>query len=143
MKYRLLGIVVEEWVAAMTRWQNPMEAKHWVLWDGDCDFCRRVAGWIGRKDREQSFELVQYQEAPSPPMTPALRKACEQALHVVTSEGAVLSGGRACLFILEGLGWRALARFLALPPFVWGVEFFYRAVAANRRLFSRLRFPGK
>ncbi|MBI2996969.1 MAG: DUF393 domain-containing protein [Deltaproteobacteria bacterium] len=120
-----------------------MEAKHWVLWDGNCGFCRRVACWVRRKDRERRFELVQYQEAPSPPMTPALRSACEQALHVVTAEGAVLSGGRACLFILEGLGWRTLGRFLALPPFVWGVEFSYRVAAANRRLLSRLRMRKK
>jgi len=117
-----------------------MEAKHWVLWDGACAFCRRAAQWVKRKDLQHRFEVAAYQEAPSPPMTPALRSACEHALHVVTAEGAVLSSGRACLFILEGLGWRTLARFLGRPPFIWIVECSYRLVAANRRLFSRIVF---
>jgi predicted DCC family thiol-disulfide oxidoreductase YuxK len=93
---------------------------------------------VKRKDLQHRFEVVAYQEAPSPPMTPALRSACEQALHVVTADGTVLRGGRACLFIVEGLGWRGLARFLGWPPFIWIVECCYRLVAANRRLFSRI-----
>ncbi|MBI2087550.1 MAG: DUF393 domain-containing protein [Deltaproteobacteria bacterium] len=117
-----------------------MNGKHWVLWDGACAFCRRAALWVKRKDLEHRFEIVAYQEAPSPPMTPALYSACQEALHVVTMEGKVLRSGRACLFILEGLGWRSLARFLRWPPLVWIVELCYRLVAANRWLFSRIVF---
>ena len=73
-------------------------------------------------------------------MTPALYHACQQALHVITSKGQVLRAGRACLFILEEMGWRSLACFLARPPLIWIVECCYRLVAANRRLFSRIVF---
>lgn len=119
---------------------SQMNARHWVLWDGACAFCRRAAAWLRRKDRHHRFEVVAYQEAPSPPITPALYRACQQALHVVTTEGKVLRGGRACLFIVGGLGWRRLASFLGWPPFIWIVELSYRIVAANRRLASRFVF---
>ena len=73
-------------------------------------------------------------------MTPELRVACERAMHVLTSDGSTLRAGRAMLFVLEHLGWGGLARVLATPPLIWGVELGYRVVAGNRRTFSRLLF---
>lgn len=93
-----------------------------------------------REDRRQRFEAVPYQQAPTPPMTPALNAACGQAVHVVKTDGEILRAGRAALFILENLGWVPLARLLALPPLSWGVELGYRLVANHRLLFSRIFF---
>lgn len=73
-------------------------------------------------------------------MTPPLRAACENSLHVLTSDGRTLRAGRATLFILEQIGWGGQARLLALPPFIWFVELGYRIIAANRPLFSRFFF---
>ena len=73
-------------------------------------------------------------------MTPALRVACEKAVHVLTADGQVLRAGRASLFVLEQVGYRAIARLLRLPPFVWAVELGYKLVAANRTFFSRFLF---
>jgi predicted DCC family thiol-disulfide oxidoreductase YuxK len=114
------------------------ERRHWIVWDGDCGFCRRFVEWARARDVEGRFLAVPYQEVPSPPMTPALRAACRTAVHVRTTDGAWLRGGRACLFVLERIGWPGLARFLRLPPLVWIVEGGYRLVAANRPFFSRL-----
>jgi predicted DCC family thiol-disulfide oxidoreductase YuxK len=71
-------------------------------------------------------------------MTPALRDACRRAVHVRTTDGRWLRGGRASLYILERVGWPRLARVAALPPFVWVVNAAYAVVARNRALFSRL-----
>ena len=71
-------------------------------------------------------------------MTPELYQACGQALHVITTDGKVLKAGKACLFILRGLGWRNAAWFLSLPPMLAATELGYRLVAANRRHISRL-----
>jgi predicted DCC family thiol-disulfide oxidoreductase YuxK len=76
-------------------------------------------------------------------MTPSLSAACEKAVHVVRADGTVLRAGRACLFILEELGWGRFARLLARPPFVWAVELGYRIVAHNRSLFARFLFTGE
>ena len=86
---------------------------------------------------DHRFEVLPYQIAPSPPMTPTLYAACEQAVHVVKANGDILRGGRACLFVLETLGWTS-ARILALAPLVWAVDLGYWIVASNRRFFGRL-----
>ncbi len=76
-------------------------------------------------------------------MTPALARACERAIHVVTTEGEVLRAGRAALFVLEQLGWRRTALLLGLPPLLLCVEAGYWVVARNRARFARLlrRWP--
>ncbi len=71
-------------------------------------------------------------------MTPTLREACRAAVHVRTRDGRWLRGGRACLFVLERIGWPRLARLAALPPLVWAVEAGYMVVAHNRAFFSHL-----
>ncbi len=73
-------------------------------------------------------------------MTPTLRVACEKAVHVLTTDGRVLRAGRASLFVLEQIGYRAIARLLRLPPLIWAVELGYKIVAANRPFFSRFLF---
>jgi predicted DCC family thiol-disulfide oxidoreductase YuxK len=112
-------------------------AQHWIVWDGACGFCRRAVEWALARDTDGRFRAVPYQEAPEPPMTPALRDACRAAVHVRTADGRWLRGGRACLFVLERIGWPRLARVARRPPLVWGVEAGYALVARNRELFSR------
>ena len=113
-----------------------------MLWDGECGMCSRAARWIERHDNAGRFRVVPYQDAPAPPMTPRLRRACARAVQVVTDDGRVLSAGRASLFVLEHLGRRRLARSLSIPPLIWAVEAGYWLVARNRRFFSWLLFRG-
>ena len=114
--------------------------KHWILWDGDCGFCRRSVGWIMRRDKKHRLRAVAYQDAPSPPMTPQLREACQSAVHVVTTNGKTLRAGCAFLFILQQIGHRRLARTLEQKPFIWFVEIGYFIVARNRQFFSKFFF---
>jgi predicted DCC family thiol-disulfide oxidoreductase YuxK len=111
-----------------------------VLWDGQCGFCRRGIEWVERRNGNHLLRPMAYQQAPSPPMTPELRAACAQAMHVLTPDGRWLRGGRASLYILERIGFPALSRVLSLPPLVWGVEAGYWLVARNRGLASRILF---
>jgi predicted DCC family thiol-disulfide oxidoreductase YuxK len=117
--------------------------RHRVLWDGDCVFCGQAARWCQRKDVGGRLELVPYQQAPSPPMTDALRRACADALHVVCSDGRVLRAGRAMLFAYGELGHPRIARLFARRPLIWAVEIFYWGVARNRQRLSRLLFRGE
>jgi predicted DCC family thiol-disulfide oxidoreductase YuxK len=75
-------------------------------------------------------------------MTPALYAACARAVHVIKRDGTVLRGGRACLFVLESLGWKS-ARLLTIPPLIWGVELGYRIAARNRGIIGRLLGHGR
>ena len=116
-------------------------SRHLLLWDGACGFCRRAIERVRRRDRDHRFDIVAYQDAPSPPMTPELAEACRRAVHVITADGQVLRAGRASLFVLGQTGHPILARLLALPPMVWLVELGYTLVARNRSLVSRLLKP--
>ena len=117
-----------------------MTAPALLLWDGDCGFCRRSVLWAERRDTNHAFQAVPYQQAPSPPMTPELQAACGRAVHLLTPDGRMLRAGRACLWVLERIGYPLLARVLALPPLVWAFELGYWLVARNRKLASRVLF---
>ncbi len=121
---------------------NEKMSKYWLLFDGDCGMCRSTVSWIGRRDKNAQFEIVEFQEALSPPMTPPLYVVCKKAMHVVTSDGEILRGGRAMMFVLERINWGygILPKFLKLPPMIWFVELGYRLVAANRQFFSHFLF---
>jgi predicted DCC family thiol-disulfide oxidoreductase YuxK len=119
----------------------PSTRRHLLLWDGACGLCRRAVEWVRRRDRAERFDIVPYQEATTPPMTPELRAACRRAMHVLTADGQVLRAGRASLFVLRETGHHRLAAVLSLPPFVWVVELVYRIVARHRAQLSWLIFP--
>jgi len=117
------------------------DPRHWLIWDGTCGFCRRSSEWFARLDVRGEFRIVPYQDCPSPPMTPALRAASARAVQVVQSDGTVVSGGRAVIFLLREVGWHPRVMAIAArPPLVWLVEIGYRTVAKNRQFFSRLLF---
>jgi predicted DCC family thiol-disulfide oxidoreductase YuxK len=111
--------------------------KDWLIWDGACGFCCWWIAWAGRRGAGRVFRVVPYQKAPSPPMNEPLRQRARRAVQVVTADGRELSAGRACLHVLERLGWGGRARFLSRPPFIWVIEAAYRIVARNRPFFAR------
>lgn len=114
-----------------------MPFKHLVLWDGECDFCRRCVVWLRAHDRFGRLDFCPYQGAD---LSPAMREACSQALHVVKANGDIIWAGRAALFCGRFTRWHGLARIGEWPVFLPFVELGYRVVAANRDLFSKLLF---
>ena len=108
------------------------EERAWLLFDGDCGFCTRLADWVARRDQGRRLRVVAYQEAPSPPMTPELRVACAEALHAITPRGRVLRGGDATIFALGAVGQRGLARVLWRRPLRDVMGFGYKIVARMR-----------
>lgn len=123
-----------------TETKEPLGGQYWLLWDGDCGFCRRAVEWALRRDRAGLLAALPYQQAPRPPMDEDLAHACSRAVHLRHPDGGLEQAGRACLRVLEIAGYRQTARLLRLPPLVWGVEVGYWLVARNRMLFSRLLF---
>ncbi|MBI2506250.1 MAG: DUF393 domain-containing protein [Candidatus Latescibacteria bacterium] len=123
--------------------QRPLAGQYWLLWDGDCGFCRRAVAWALARDREGRLAALPYQQAPWPPMDEDLALACGGAVHLRHPDGRLERAGRACLTVLELVGFPKIARWLRRWPLVWGVEAGYWLVARNRMLFSRLMFRGK
>lgn len=73
-------------------------------------------------------------------MTPALRHACSQSVHIIKRNGQILRGARAVLFFGETVTYRPIFRFLARSPLIWPMEWGYRIVANNRPFFARYFF---
>ena len=119
---------------------GPGPGQYWLLWDGDCGFCRRAVAWALSRDWQGRLQVQPYQQVPWPPMDEALAAACRRAVHLCHPDGRWERAGRACLSVLELAGCQNMARLLRLPPLVWGVELGYWVVARNRGLFSRLVF---
>lgn len=119
------------------------ERRDWIVWDGACGFCRRAVAWALARDRDHWFIAVPNHEVPPSFVTPVRVAAFHDAVHVRTASGAWLRGGRACLYVLERIGFPWLARIARVPPLVWLVEIFYRLVARNRVFFSRLLFRAR
>lgn len=119
----------------------PRSESHWLIWDGECDFCRRTITWVQRHDRQHRFQTVPFQECPSPPMTPELRRQAQAAIQVITNQGQQMSGGRAMLFVCEEIRWHPIMTALGRrQPFIWPVELGYWIVAHNRSRLSKLLF---
>lgn len=116
------------------------ERRDWIVWDGACGFCRRAVEWALARDRGHRFVAVPNHDVPPAFVTPERAAAFQDAVHVRTASGEWLRGGRACLFVLEHIGWPVLARIARVPPLVWLVEAGYRLVAKRRVFFSRLVF---
>lgn len=110
----------------------------WVFPDGDCRLCQRLAEACRQRDRAGRLRFVNFQEAPTPPMTPELRLASEVALHAIAPDGRVLSGGRAIVHILGELGYRRTQGLLGSPLLIGLVERVYAWVAEHRSLLSRV-----
>jgi len=118
----------------------PAQGQYWLLWDGDCGFCRRAVYWALGRDRAGLIAPQPYQQISWPPMDEALAAACRLAVHLRHPDGRQERAGRACLTVLELVGYRRTVRLLRLWPLVWGVEIGYWLVARNRMLFSRWLF---
>lgn len=118
-----------------------MTEQHWIIWDGDCGFCRRSITWFKHLDSNNLFRAVPFQQCPSPPMTAELLALSRNALQVITQDGRQVSGGRAVIFILKVTGWHPKVVHLAQRrPFLWAVDFGYQVVAQHRHFFSRFLF---
>ena len=66
-------------------------------------------------------------------MTPELREACAEAVHVATPEGRVLRGGDAFIHVVGALWGRGVARVLWVRPLRDAIGVGYRLVAARTR----------
>lgn len=116
-----------------------VRARDLLLWDGECELCRRAVRWIEERDREERFLAIPYQATPEPLVGREIKEAAAHTVHVVRTDGQVLTSGRASLYVLDALGHR-WTRALTAPPLVWLVEAGYQLVSHNRHRLSRLLF---
>ncbi len=74
-------------------------------------------------------------------MTSELYRACQKAVHIITTDGRILRAGRASMFVLAEIGYPPwLIHPLTWPPLIWLVELGYQLVVQNRSFFSKFLF---
>lgn len=120
--------------------------KEYVLWDGDCGFCRRCSTTLANLDT-QGFVFVPYQSFSKE----ELHKVgldyhrCARELQIVTRTGRTFGGAFSInYFLWRQPRLRPLVLLTCLFPPLFLLQILaYKAVAENRLLFSKLLFPGK
>jgi lipase maturation factor 1 len=115
-------------------------AKPVLLFDGDCNFCRRwIARW--RDFTGDAVEYIPYQDASVSERFPELSsERMAEAVHLVTADAAVYSGAEAVFRALAVPKGRhgAVWAYEHIPGFARMAEFLYGLVARHRMFFSRL-----
>ena len=114
--------------------------KHVLIYDGQCAICRGSVGWVRRLDWRHRFELLDAHSAAVARRFPALDPAAlMSAIHLITPQGAVLTGYDAVRFqvrFLPLLAW--LAPILRLPVMDRLGPRLYGFVARHRYRLNRL-----
>ena len=115
-------------------------ARHIVLFDGECSLCTfqmKLLTWLDWCD---VVRLVPIADAEAARVAPTLtREALLEAIHCVTTGGAIHRGARCLRFV----GMRMpllipMALVLWLPGVIWVAEKIYQWVSRNRHLLSRV-----
>ena len=117
----------------------------YLLWDGDCSFCRRCVEIAARLDKQKVFIIAPHQNFSEIELkTVGLNfHRCARELQVVSRSGRTFSGAFAINYFLWQLDQlRVLAVLALLFPILFLVEVLgYKLVASNRMLFSQFFFP--
>ena len=105
-----------------------------LIYDGECTFCRRCVAALAAWDRRRRLRFVPFQDAGALAELPGIpRAALEQAMHLVSPDGARAAGAAAAPAILRLLpGGRVLTWLFAVPGVPHVAAQLYSAVARNR-----------
>lgn len=109
-------------------------AKHALIYDGNCPFCRRGIQWLRRLDWLDCFECIPAASRRAVQVAPAISyETLMTAVHCITVEGRVIKAAAALRFAGLRVPLLApLALICYLPGLSWLAEKAYRAIARRR-----------
>jgi predicted DCC family thiol-disulfide oxidoreductase YuxK len=107
-----------------------------LVYDGDCAFCTKCAGLLGRIGPEAEIVAWQLTDLTELGVTEEQASAAVQWAEI---DGTARSGHEAIAAVLSSAGpiWKLAGRILLLPGISWIAAKAYRLVARNR-----YRLPG-
>ena len=105
-----------------------------LVYDGDCEFCTRLARWVERHDRVGRVVVKPNQEAGLIESLGLSREEVDRASWAVVG-GARFEGAAGISRVLRELGgvWRVLGSFYLVAPLGWVEDWYYSRVARRRR----------
>jgi predicted DCC family thiol-disulfide oxidoreductase YuxK len=106
-----------------------------LVYDGDCEFCARLARWVERHDRLRRVRVLPNQERGVIQALGLTREEVDRASWAVESAGRRFEGAAGISRVLGELGggWRLLGSLYLVPPIGWVEDRYYRRVARRRR----------
>ena len=118
--------------------------RQYILWDGDCGFCRRSVEILARFDERGNFIMVPYQSFPESELQKfGLRyRNCAREVQMISASGKTFGGAFAINYFLWQSRLKVLVFLAMLFPFLFLIEvLLYKMVAKNRMMFSQILFP--
>jgi predicted DCC family thiol-disulfide oxidoreductase YuxK len=105
-----------------------------LVYDGECDFCTRLARWVERHDRRGRVEAKPNQYPGLIESLGLTREEVDRASWVVEG-GRRFEGAAGISRVLRQLGgvWRVLGYLYLAPPVRWVEDRYYSRVARRRR----------
>jgi predicted DCC family thiol-disulfide oxidoreductase YuxK len=103
-----------------------------LVYDGDCEFCARLARWVERHDRRGRVVVRPNQEAGIESLG-LTREEVDRASWAVERGGRFegAAGINRVLRELDG-GWRVLGSLYLAPPIGWLEDRYYARIARRR-----------
>ncbi len=112
------------------------QSQNYLIYDGDCVFCRNSVQALKRLHTKEFFTFVPYQNLKNLNLTLPSNLQFDSEIHLYTKKGLILKGPHAIIYILKTTSFKCLGLLLGLPfifPFTREV---YYAFASNRYLFN-------
>ena len=105
-----------------------------LIYDGECEFCTRLARWVERRDRRERVSVRANQQAGLIESVGLTREEVGRAAWAVESGGRKFEGAAAINRVLRELGgvWRLLGSLYLMPPLGWVEDRYYGRVARKR-----------
>jgi predicted DCC family thiol-disulfide oxidoreductase YuxK len=105
-----------------------------LVYDGECEFCTRLARWVETRNRGRRVSARANQEAGVIESLGLTRGEVDRATWAVETSGRKFEGAAAINRVLRELGggWWLLGSLYVVPPVRWVEDLYYRRVARRR-----------
>jgi predicted DCC family thiol-disulfide oxidoreductase YuxK len=105
-----------------------------LVYDGECEFCTRLARWVKRRDRHGRVSVRPNQEAGVMERLGLTREEVERASWAVEPGGRKFEGAAGINRVLSefGGGWPVLGWLYRVAPLGWLEDRYYARVARRR-----------
>jgi predicted DCC family thiol-disulfide oxidoreductase YuxK len=106
-----------------------------LVYDGDCEFCSRMARWVTRRDRGARMSVLASQEPGVVDGFLLTREEVGRAAWAVEPGGRRFEGAAAISRVLRELGggWAVVGSLYLFAPVGWLEDRYYARVARRRR----------
>jgi predicted DCC family thiol-disulfide oxidoreductase YuxK len=105
-----------------------------LVYDGECDFCTRMARWVQKRDARGRLDVRPNQEEGLVERVGLSREEVDRASWAVEPGGAKFEGAAGINRVWRELGggWAALSWLYRVPPIRWVEDRYYGRVARKR-----------